>query len=278
MTRQELISLYNDFHAGKVTRNDVFGQLWPVLKPQIKSLLVRSSRLLNASYEDLMQEAVIPVLEHIPDYDPNRSVPGTFFLTYVQEKLRDLCRKDKSIYYMTKIRSLTKVALENGFDGIDDPRLSDVVLASLSGDSVQVVRKARYMGYIYAPADFDAAEAVADTYNSSPEEMYLKQEREDCALAAFHTLSELEQKVFTLHVAESLSFKEISRRLKANNRYLNLGFTKAPTSADLQRIYAVARRKLYSCPYIAGDTKEDDTLIEQASYEELSDFLRIEDI
>lgn len=274
---KKMIELYDRYRRGEINRNDVFDVLWPILIPQIETQMGQFSRRLNADEEDLKQEAAAAVLEHIDDYDPYKSVPGSYFLNWINEAHRNLCRGEKSIYYLNIIKKLSSVAQEAGFEGIADRSLSDVALASLSGESIQVVKRARYMDFIYTPVDYEGVEdTVEDPYHSSPEKIFFQTDREEKGFEAFFKeLDKFEQMLYYSHAAKGESFKEISLILKTNDLFLKLGFKSCPTSSELQRRYAVCDRKLAGNRAVAEERRHNSHETADAEQASISDLMSL---
>lgn len=277
---QKIIDLYDQWGKGEIGRNDVFSVIWDILKPQVMKSIKTNSRTLNADYEDLMQEASVAILEHMKDYDPERGLPGTFFLNWINDSHRNLCRGQKSVYYLQEIKKLSAVAQDAGFDGISDPRLSNVVLSTLSGESMQVVANARKMADSYTPVSYeDAEDTIEDPYHQSPEAVFIQDDRREKGMSIFHSvLNTLEQDIYKAHVCDGMSFKGISNFLKDNDRYCKLGFKKAPTPADIQRMFAVCDRKLANDRCVAAERRENkEKIYKQAPDESIIRFMDSDD-
>ncbi|MGN0242203.1 MAG: sigma factor [Candidatus Weimeria sp.] len=273
----EVIEAHKDYAAGRITANEYFMVIWKILKPQINFEIGLFNRRMNEDYEDLIQEAAIQVLEYLDSYDPERAVPGSYFLRLIRGAHRDLCRNGKSVYYLQKIKKLNLVAQKAGFTGLQDPDLKDVVLASLSGESIQVVKTIREVDLSYGNVDYEEIkDTLEDGYNVSPEKTLIQSERKEEGLEILHRLlDDFEQKLYFEHVGELKSFKEISVELKTDGLYLKFGLKTAPTPSELQRRFSVCDRKLASDKMVASERKARGHYdgYEQGSEEDLLEFL-----
>lgn len=268
----DVIEKYRLYRAGEITRNQLFDFIWKKLARQITALMNKNQRKLNAETCDLYQQAALAILDKLDDYDPLLSLPGTYFLNYVNEYQRALVKGDQSIYYMTQISKLNRVAKDAGFEGISDDKLTDVQLASLSGYSIQVVKNVRHMDAIYTPVNYDSLEeCVEDPFHASPDKIVVEKERENAGFAAFRQeLDDFEQRLFYAVKVECITFKALSAMLKEHEMFREYGLDHAPTPQDLSCMVNVCERKLAGNRQIAAaKAKREETINEQASLEEL---------
>lgn len=270
-----VIEAYDKYHRGLLTRNSLFMILWPILERQVGGMIRNYHRALNLEMNDLMQIAKLQVLEHLDDYDPEQSLPGSYFIYFINEAHRKECGGEISRYYLTTVTALSNVAKENGYEGIEDDRLSDVELAALSGQSIQTVRNARYMNNIYHARPFEAVEdTVEDIFHETPEEKAVKAERRAEGLKAFENLSDFE-KILYYNVKVNLkSLKGLVSVLKKGDRYLAFGFDHLPSVDELSCILNTCQRKLEGSRYVAENshrkTVDETAGVEQVTEEELN--------
>lgn len=287
----DVIKAYDDFYHGKITRNQLFWIVWEKLKAQVESQVNRQNRRMNGYQKhidfnrvdmddedyDLEHEAYLEVLDHLLEYDPRRVLPGTFFIGRINGAHQKLVRGDKTVHYLTMIRKLNHYAQELGFESIADEKLSEVKLATISGESIQVVRRAKYMSRAYTPVAYEAVEdTVEDPYHSDPESLFIKNDRKEKGIQIFHEkLTVTEQKVYIAIKADQVSYRTLALELAGLSKDVlseEWGFEKAPSPHDLTHIINVCDRKLGTDRYIAAQresAKKYDCQVEQAQVPEL---------
>jgi len=277
---ERILEAYTGFKNGSVSRDDYFYVIWRALQHLVKDLIKKYNRTMNAEYDDLIVEAQAQVLEHLSDYDPTRgTMPSTFFLRYINEAHRDMCRGDISTYYIGAISRLNKAAIKAGFDGIDDIELTDAQLAMISGESVSTVQAARenyVAGQHWSLADVN--DEVKDIYHDGPEDIVCVEEKKETGMMIFRSLLELEQMIIYEMRVNGKSSKKVCQMLLKDDHYKDYGLKKRPTQDDVMRRLNAAERKLATHRLTkkyngtGRDSDDDDfELISQLSYDDIDE-------
>lgn len=217
-----------------------------VLENFTKSEIAKNHRTMSAEYDDLMSAFYLAVVEHVGEYEPERSTPANFFGRFINNLHREEVRRGIPQYYMGKGSKLDKIAKANGYsEGLLDPTLSDIALSRISDESLSTIKQTREI-YSNTFCSFEEITNVEDELRLSPEQLVIKEEDDANLVKVFNTLSDFDKWLFIRVAAEKedggMSIKKASEYL--GKHYQDFGLDAAPTQTALKRRLAIIRRKL----------------------------------
>ena len=196
---------YDAYKSGKMSRNDYGTFMCLQLENYILKLIKEKHYYSKASVEDLKQGGFIAIARTLDDYDPYESNPSTFFTCYILEDLRKEVKNStgNSEYYNTKATRLNKKVRKYGYSGLDDERLTPDLISTLTDVSLATVVETLREISVNTDADFATLENVSSVGASNhrpehgnPLDILIKQEEQSDTIAAFESLSPLQQFLF----------------------------------------------------------------------------------
>ena len=276
-----IVDVYDCWKQGVITLEEWQEFLAGLLTNYIKSRIKNKNLLIGAEYEDLIQSGWRGVIEKAVKYDPHKTLPTTFFTEYIDQYMREsLDTKGLTKYYKGIAVKLDKYARLNNYSGCMDETLSDITLATISGESVMTVRETRKIlsnKVVSWDANSDNIDLEESRYKS-PEKAILDKERDAFLQDAFSKLNPLEQ--FLLYYTElktkpvSISkMVEIIKKPEWHEKYADYLPNKAVDQNVLRLILSKALRKLqHNAPlgkYIAIRQARTFEQFEQATNEDI---------
>lgn len=268
MKREEQMEIvkkvYEECRNGKADKDEVFFTVWGILEPQVKALIKRFGRTDFCEMDDLMQEARLTVLSRLFSYEPDVSMPGTYFLTYINAAFKEMCCRGRiPRYYADVKRKLSGFLSDDDLDAFSDDDIS--VLSEHSGISVTTIKNLQMM--LLSPADSDALLNVSSD-TASPEDKAVECDMREYAFSALASLDNKDVWIFVQHYGNGKTAKTIASMLSYNDGYKKIGMKKMPTAGSI-------RQELYKCRKLLKDTLDRDDIkrIEQSSIDELESLL-----
>lgn len=234
-----------------------------------------------AAVEDLVQEAVVVMMEGLDQYDPYISNPSTYFLPRFEAQMKKLSNEYPikiSDYYLDAIAETDKVLKENGFrNGINDP---DVTI-DLIVDVMDIPVKRAKMIYELSRREYSSLEDpdyIEKKSEITPEDSFLAKEDKNSLVSACSKLTKLEQFVIQAVLFEHISYRTIVSMFKKNDELLDKfsldkrqvtgKFIKQIESKALRKLRGVVRK-----PIAPGG---QDSIYIQASEDDVMDNIRNE--
>ena len=182
--RARFYSIMEDYHSGDETkRTYALERAMKELEGFIHLIIKRSYSTYTKKYfYDLLQEGYLGVAIGMEKYNPNISMPSTFFYPYIKHEMQGFITKnvDKTTsHYSANIKKINKAIQELEEKGI---RYTNVDIAMQTGMTIETVdqsmaiRKYRDEVHIDAcPPNVIDAEMEENRYKT-PEEEYMEQE------------------------------------------------------------------------------------------------------
>nr|WP_297765646.1 hypothetical protein [uncultured Butyrivibrio sp.] len=282
------VAKYNAYKCGEVSWKEYGSFAIQVLDNYVKKLISKYHKTAYGEYEDLTQSAYEKIIEHLKDYDPNKTEPTTFFDPYIKEGLKN-DNKDGSKHYESVIVKLNRVAQEAGYVDCFDSLLTPQMLSILSGKPLKTVVKALEYKQETTLVSLEAVSENQDIESpfDSPEAAYIKRERRDLISKLFETQLTSFEKWLITNRLEDVSNNYMLGKLKDDSFKVLFEDDEVATKAKFNKDYLDSRyytatRKLAGNPIIRnyGSLREkylfcaDD---EQASYDDIQSAFEDED-
>ena len=224
--RNRFYEIMNDYHSGNNDkRQDALARAMKELEGFIHLIIKRSYSTYTKKYfYDLLQEGYLGVAIGMEKYNPDMSMPSTFFYPYIKHEMQGFITRnvDKTTsHYSSNIKKINKAIQELEEKGIC---YTNVDIALQTGMTIETVdqsmsiRKYRDEVHIDAcPPNVIDAE-MEESRHKTPEEEYMEGETISTIYRTIHTtLSADEIKVLQLHFGlndtETVSEGEIARRM-----------------------------------------------------------------
>ena len=223
---QRFFQIMEDYHSGDIKKKQ-YAQECAIeeLKGFIYHIIKKSySTYAKNNFYDLIQEGKLGIMEGMKKYDPNKSMPTTFFSPYIKHEIQGHITKqvDKTTaHYSSSIKKINR-AIE-GFESTGKP-YTNVDIAIQTQLSLETVNQSMAIKNYRDEIHIDACvPGMIDNNTTSqrmptPEEEYFKREETEVLYRAIaETLTPQEIQVcqyhFGLNDTETLSEGEISKRM-----------------------------------------------------------------
>ncbi len=191
--------MYDDRNNSKESADNYIMLMWEQLERLVtKRAIFWGSKVKgnpHASIEDLKSSAKVAIIEHLSDYDPHQSNPSTYFMQFIDDKMKE-CTNSRilqvSNHYIYGSSETEKVLREQGYDGLQDPRVTVKLIAQI----MDYPTKRASIIYENARRSFcslDDPSWIEDSMSESPEEKAIKAENVASLLEACSKLTPLEQ-------------------------------------------------------------------------------------
>lgn len=204
--------------AEKQKVNDVKQELWNKIYLYAKSLCHKRMHKYNLptdAYSDVLQACAVQFFRYLPDYDPYRHTPSTYFMYRFQEVISEYVRKDSQHLTQNDANNLGKVRKAiHYYEGKRIPWDINMI-ARKSGLSEKVVNQTIAIGKNSIRADIDSCHDLSSPL-PTPEEAFLKEEKSlEIAGAIKEMLSDEEYRFFmcrmNLDGDKELTYKAMER-------------------------------------------------------------------
>lgn len=218
--------IMEDYHSGDTKkREDALARAMKELEGFIHLIIKRSYSTYTKKYfYDLLQEGYLGVAIGMEKYNPDMSMPSTFFYPYIKHEMQGFITRnvDKTTsHYSSNIKKINKAIQELENKGI---RYTNVDIALQTGMTIETVdqsmaiRKYRDEVHIDACPPNVIDSELEESRHKTPEEEYMEGETVSTIYRTMNTLlSEDEIKVLQLHFGlndtQTVSEGEIARRM-----------------------------------------------------------------
>ena len=119
------------------------------------------SSYMNRHFDDLFSSGLIGLMEALTKYDPEKSMPTTFFATYIVHEIYNYVAtfvNQTTPYYALRITKLNKAKAELEHEGNDNPSVID--LAMKTGLKPEIVMKTMAIQSASQTQSFDSEEFI----------------------------------------------------------------------------------------------------------------------
>lgn len=134
----------------------------------------------NQWFEDLYSCGVIGLIESLPKYDPDKSMPTTHFGRYIVHEIYDFIAKfvqQTTTHYAGKLAQINRAIAELEREGIENPTVVDIAMKS--GIKPEIVMKALSIQTAAQSKSIESEEYISNLMSDSreqPDEIVEQQE------------------------------------------------------------------------------------------------------
>lgn len=134
----------------------------------------------NQWFEDLYSCGVIGLIESLPKYDPDKSMPTTHFGRYIIHEIYDFIAKfvqQTTTHYASKLAQINRAIAELEREGIENPTIVDIAMKS--GIKPEIVMKALSIQTAAQSKSIESEEYISNLMSDSreqPDEIVEQQE------------------------------------------------------------------------------------------------------
>lgn len=217
-----------------------------LLKDFIWSILNQKYGSYKKEHEDMFQECVIGVLSNLGKYDPEKSMPTTFFYVIVVNKIvayiNSNIRKTTQ-HYAYNIREVEKAKRKLESKGA---KITEKDIAIEAGLSLETVSRSIKESNNASSVDLDKVDYLDELNRNlpTPEEEFLKTEKAEALYNGIKNLESEEREVIVLRFGidgEPMSYKDISNNLgipvEKVRRFQYSGIRKLRKEKDLRNLF-----------------------------------------
>lgn len=149
---------------------------------------------IRREFDDMLQSAYLGIIKSLPNYDPERSRPTTYFSKHIKQAIQlhlNMQENQSSVYYQTINNKIQKAV------GKDASRQLDAEEISVeTGISVKTIEKARAIAVGSQKYTYDEKiETEIQTYDSPEDALVSSDEKAMCYYYLSAVLSPMEMKV-----------------------------------------------------------------------------------
>lgn len=276
ITPEDIKNIMAQYHAGEVSRKDAMLFMCELLENYIKSRCVKTGRINGAEMDDLLQSGYEAIIKQFDRYDAEQTLPSSFFTPYIDEYTKGQCRHSnpRSQYYTTLITKLNKVAQQYGFEGMNDPNLTEDMLAVLAKVQLHSVIEAKKFSN-YTIVHSDAGELTEGANFDTPEKAMMQKADSQALLESIDMLTAQEKWIISkLHFEdEPMSYRAMIAEIKASEKLSALFADVTITQVYLEQVYNDAIRALKNSQSIKnlGYRRSQQPVLEYAPSEQATD-------
>ena len=229
---------------------------------------------------DLMQTVAMAVTENLAKYNPELGTLSNFLNSYINDAINQSIMNGRPMntkYAYNKANKMDRIARQHGFDGYQDPNLSDVALEKLTGESSKTIKSIRNAtSYTFCSLDKpnedgDDLSNVIQATGMSPEEYVINKEKYNLLYEALEELSSYERWLIEAVYEENLSIRKIIGLLKQPG-FIEKNFPDEKVYADnnsivktLNEIFTKLRQNKKLADYRPKETYDAYESTEQSS-------------
>lgn len=135
-------------------------------------------RLDSDAYMDVQQAQAVIFFEKLPDYDPLKSTPTTYFVRYFKQVISEYLRENTLHLSQYDAKNVAKVKRAIAYYESHGIMWDEAMLSNRTGLSAKVLRNTLYIATNAKRASMDDEEKTVNLKSNdiTPEEMVLKQE------------------------------------------------------------------------------------------------------
>ncbi len=214
---EELRQLYDSWKKGEVSDSEYCLYLIDNLEFYIKDIIKDKNRTAGAEFEELLQQGKLAIIAEYKKYNPYLTKPTTFFKQYIIQYTGDITDKKAFSKYYSNVRiKLNKIAIENGYTGIQDPDLDEIKLSIFSGISITTILEVIELDKItFCNIDNCSELSTAKKGLGNPEKEYIEKETTEFLKDRLVNLTPLMMYIIdNMYISEELSIRKIVMRLK----------------------------------------------------------------
>lgn len=226
----------------------------------------------HASLDDLKSSAKVEIIEHINDYDPHRTNPSTYFSRFIDDAMK-ACTNSRilqvSNHYIYGGAEVDKVLRENGYDGLQDPRVTVKLITQIMDiptKKASVILENSKRSF----CSLDDPSWIEDTVGESPEDKVMKNESIKTLVEACSTkLTPLEQYLIEQFFVNDITSSRLLVSGLRKNKSLLKRFSLNPKQVTGKFVIEIKNRAVNKLRAVS-ENRRSNALVNAAIYEQAS--------
>jgi len=219
--RLHFVDICEKFNSGnEALKSQAISEAVDELRSFVHYVIKKKYSTYGKHYEDLVQEGIVGIIKGLEKYNPNRSMPTTFFNLYIiheMSKYIDTEVNKTTSHYSSNLTKINRVIDKFEQQGRKWNETDIAVETGLNMETViQCLRIKDYKNEMYFETD-EILEANISEHGDSPEQQYVKNERLAVLYKSIGTLLPEEIQVlkyrYGLLGAQTISYKEIAKEM-----------------------------------------------------------------
>lgn len=222
-------------------------------------------------YDELYQEGCVGILKALPNYDPKRGMPTTYFKPYIQHQMSAFITNfvsQSTAHYQKNSRAINSVINRYQREGKE---VSDTDIAIETGINLEtIIQTKKIDGKVINHIESTESDFFSmQRQEKSPEEISLENEDQKILIKSIQGLKEIEKDVIVL-----IYFEDFSQKKTAEKLHMRV--------EDVRNIKEQALKKLrhkigmvgMESEYPKHDMIEEFPIVEKRNYEDTLQILQ----
>lgn len=217
--RQRFVRICDKYNSGdEVKKKEALQEAIDELQSFVHYVIRKKYSTYTKHYEDLVQEGFMGIIKGMEKYNPEKSLPTTYFNLYIiheMSKFIDTEVNKTTSHYSSNLTKINRVIDKLEQEGTKWTPTDIAVQTGLNMETViQCLNIKEYKNEMYYEND-EILEANITERNPSPEDVYIEEEKNRILYNAISTLLPEEQQVliyrYGLKNSKVISYKEIAK-------------------------------------------------------------------
>ena len=263
--RMRFIEIMEKYHNGtEEERQEAMCKAINELHGLIFAIIKRSyPTYMSEYYDDMEQEGKIGIIRGLKKYDPQISMPSTWFYPYIKHEIQGFIDENvirTTAHYSANLRKIDKAIQRLEDLGVEYTNVELSIQTGLTLETVNqamAIRNCRNEVYYDACPDAVLNDVAVSAENTSPEDILVAKETESMLFDALNnSLSPDERAVIVLSFGLGESNKPMSNKNIANTLHMPID--------KVKKLHMTAMRKLRNSPLkhaFKDYLSADDTVI-----------------
>lgn len=219
--RQRFIGICEKYNSGNpILKQESYTEAIDELKSFVHYVIKKKYSTYGKHYEDLVQEGYIGIMKGMEKYDPEKSLPTTFFNLYIiheMSKFIDTEVNKTTSHYSSNLTKINRVIEKFEAQSKKWTPTDIAIETGLNMETViQCLHIKEYKNEMYYETD-EILEANLSERSPSPEQAYIENERLETLYRSISTLLPEEIQVlryrYGLGGCKTISYKEIAKEM-----------------------------------------------------------------
>ena len=217
--RQRFVRICDKYNSGdEVKKKEALQEAIDELQSFVHYVIRKKYSTYTKHYEDLVQEGFMGIIKGMEKYNPEKSLPTTYFNLYIiheMSKFIDTEVNKTTSHYSSNLTKINRVIDKLEQEGTKWTPTDIAIQTGLNMETViQCLNIKEYKNEMYYEND-EILEANITERNPSPEDVYIEEEKNRILYNAISTLLPEEQQVliyrYGLKNSKVISYKEIAK-------------------------------------------------------------------
>lgn len=249
LIRQKFIDICERYHSDDPqVRKEALWDAIEELKSFVHYVIRKKYGTYTKYYDDLVQEGIVGIINGMKKYNPEKSLPTTFFNLYIiheMSKFVDTEVNKTTSHYSSNLTKINRVIDRLEQSGKKWTPTDIAVETNLNMETViQCLNIKEYKNEVYYETD-EMLEADLKERTPSPEQEYIENEKNEVLYNAIKTLLPEEQQVlyyrYGLDGTHVIAYKEIARKMGISiekvRKYRHDGIRKLKHKSGMRSVF-----------------------------------------